>query len=291
MKKHRMMTGIAAVLAAAFVFCGCGSAGLTGFYENSEKYAVGDASIKDKVENIVIDWTSGEITFTENNADTVDITEELSGTSKEEMRMRWFLDGTTLYVRYSAPKIRLISFGTIRKDLTVALPKGLELEQLKIDATSAKITAKDIKARDLAVDITSGSVDLGCVSENVEIDATSGTVNAVCTADDIDIDATSGKVYLTQKGSSKRIGIEVTSGRIEASAESFERMDLDGTSSDIELTLPEDAGFTAEIDTTSGKFESDFAMKKKDDTYTAGDGSARIRIDVTSGDVYIKEAG
>ena len=290
MKKIKVIIVIAAALAAASAICGCGMVNFSQPYENSEKYTAGDASIKEKVENIVIDWTSGEISFTENGNDTVDVSEKISGTTKEEMRMRWFLDGTTLYIRYSAPKVKLMSFGNIKKDLTVALPEGTELEKLKVDATSAVISAKDIKARDLNIDITSGSIDLGCVSENVELESTSGTINAVCDAGEIEIEATSGKIYLTQKGAADRIEMDVTSGKIEASAEKFNKMDISATSADIILTLPKDAGFTAEVDTTSGKFESDFAMKKNDDTYTAGDGSAKIRIDVTSGDVNIKEA-
>ena len=55
------------------------------------------------------------------------------------------------------------------------------------------------------------------------------------------------------------------------------------------LKLPEISGFTLDLDARPSKLNSSLAMTKKgDDQYVFGDGSARLRIDTTSGDIRIE---
>lgn len=59
------------------------------------------------------------------------------------------------------------------------------------------------------------------------------------------------------------------------------------SSGKVTINLPENPNFTANINTTSGGFASDFALKKDGNNYVCGDGSADIDMETTSGDVAI----
>ena len=52
--------------------------------------------------------------------------------------------------------------------------------------------------------------------------------------------------------------------------------------------LPEDADFTASVHSTSGDFESGFALRRDGGCYICGSGRADVRIETTSGDASIR---
>ena len=58
----------------------------------------------------------------------------------------------------------------------------------------------------------------------------------------------------------------------------------------LEITLPEDAGFTLSIDAMSDDFESDFETTMRNGNYVCGDGRCRINVNALSGDVVIHKA-
>ena len=287
MKKYKAVISftLAAVLAAGL--CGCSDGGKAQTSAEDNKYSLGNASIEDKVESVSIDWADGDIEFVLHDGNTVDISEEFSSEAGEDMQMRWKLDGTTLCIKYGEPGFTLVSAGGPEKHLTVALPEKLVLDELVIDAASTDIKGQDMKAGAVEADITSGSLDMSLSADKLDIEATSGTVKTVCEAKDIRITSTSGSIYLTQKGAADSIYFDVTSGDIEAELEKFGNLDISGTSSDVKLILPEKADFTAKVDTTSGKFKSDIPVKMEKDAYVAGNGSSKINVSVTSGDVNI----
>ena len=286
MKKTKGIACIAlsAVLGAGL--CGCGRSGNGADNEAKSGFSAGDASISDKVENIRIDWTDGEVIFTHHDGKTVDISEEMPENADEGSRMCWRMEGTTLYIKYKDPAFTLVDLGG-EKRLTVDLPEDLVLEELEVDSAAADIRGQDIKAGKIMADVTSGDMDLGCEAGKLELISTSGEIKTGCTAGDILITSTSGGVELVQKGEANNVSICVTSGDINADMEKFSILDIAGTSSEVKLALPEDSGFTAKIETTGGEFTSGIPVKMDGDSYIAGDGASKINVSVTSGDVNI----
>ena len=61
-------------------------------------------------------------------------------------------------------------------------------------------------------------------------------------------------------------------------------------SGDLDLTLPENSGFTLSLDALSGNFRSTFPTTAQGNTYVCGDGSCRITVSALSGDVTINKA-
>ena len=66
-------------------------------------------------------------------------------------------------------------------------------------------------------------------------------------------------------------------------------IEAETVSGEIILYLPEDTGFTAELDSVSGEFKCDFEVSEKKDRYQSGDSSNYYEFDTVSGDVRIKK--
>ena len=110
-------------------------------------------------------------------------------------------------------------------------------------------------------------------------------------AGDLSANTASGKVEI--RGTSfGDLSVDSASGDVQISViETLSECSIDTASGEVTLFLPEKMGFTAEIETGIGGFESDLALRQKGETYIAGDGKAKIEIDTASGDIFVKKAG
>ena len=127
-----------------------------------------------------------------------------------------------------------------------------ESESLQAGSTSGKIRITAETVKNLSVKSTSGVQDISTQqSDSVSAASTSGdeTLHLKTVPASVDVSATSGKVS---------------------------------------LFVPKNADFKAEVDMTSGSFDSDISLKKDGKQYTAGSGKNQMKIDTTSGNVAIK---
>ena len=67
------------------------------------------------------------------------------------------------------------------------------------------------------------------------------------------------------------------------------RMDADMASGDLLLTLPENCGFSVNLEALSGDFTSEFPTNTKDGKYIHGDGSRAIQVSAMSGNIVINK--
>lgn len=102
MKKIRAFAILAALLMGAlWSLTGC--TGLrASAYENPERYTVGDAVLTDGIDRIEIEWASGSVRVIPHDGDGVRLSEVAKEGLPEELRMRWWLDGRTLRIRFAA---------------------------------------------------------------------------------------------------------------------------------------------------------------------------------------------
>ena len=323
---NKIFKGLAVVLALAVIgSVMLNVTGLFGFSVGlAEKYHIGDAEITQPVKNLDIDWTSGKINIAYHSGNTVLLSEKANKTLRDSERMRWQLDGDTLKIEYETPGFHLFSFHT--KELTVTLPESVSLEDVRIHATSGevnipalqaeeltlKVTSGDIQARvnarkitgkltsgrmelqameeakEISLDATSGDIVLEAAgAEKIRIDITSGSIRAaVNKAGEIKIGSTSGDVQAVI-GEAKKADISCTSGKITVDIARWEKLDVHATSGDIKAMLAAEPGFTARIDTTSGKVESKLAMAQNGKDYICGDGSAQVKLHTTSANIIV----
>ena len=240
------------------------------------------------------------------------------------MQMRWWLDGDTLRVHYAKAGFRLK--GNQQKELTVVLPEGMSFSEVNISATSGDLSIPSLQAERMTLATTSGDISAdgeaskisaGATSGNIELKingkskeisagTTSGSVaieagtveelNATCTsgririaaeqADQVETGTISGSINLKITDAGK-IKAGSTSGDITANLEKADSVKVNTTSGAVSVSLPEDPGFTAYLETVSGAIRYDIPLTKQGSSYICGDGSVKVEIGTTSGNITL----
>ena len=225
--------------------------------------------ISDDIQEIEIDWVSGNIRLVPANVTSIEVSESTVDDAKYAMICKQ--EGGTLKIEYckntTLTDLKNLKFS---KDLTILVPMNWSGRALQVDAASAKLSVQDLTIQEVEVDAASGE----CQFKN-------------CTVDTLDIDTASGDISFN--GSLNRLDCDSASAGVQAVLDNVPyEIDMDTASGSVELVLPKDAGFAVKMDTMSGKFDSDFPYSTKNGVYLSGDGACRINISSMSGGVTIR---
>ncbi len=316
----------AAVLAVwAFGWLG-GNLGIGTHYANAQAYTAGGTTLTDLPRSLEIDWLDGRVRIAWHAEQTVEIRETSRKPIPGNLEVRWWMDGETLRIRYAQSGASTF-MKDLDKELTVTLPEGLALQNVRISGTSADVDIPSLTADSLRLDSTSGDIRFTAAAGQAAVDTTSGGVQGTVTgASKIGISTTSGGIGLVQNGRTDSISlhstsggvalqmedagdavVSTTSGGIAVQADSVDRLRLtttsggaavqlaafrdlaiDCTSGDVTAALPAEPGFSGKISTTSGSVTCDLPLSCDGNTYSCGDGSGKISINTTSGNVRIR---
>ncbi len=224
-----------------------------------------DSSTLDK---LTIDWVSGTITIRPGDTDT--ITYEETGVSDSKYRMVVKEKDRTLHLEFCKDGLHL-GWPDLNKDLTVTVPRDWVCRELEIDAASATVDLQDLTVRELDLNTASGRCRVdNCDVGEMDVDTASGDVDFSGTLGSFDCDSASAKITLVLDNVPDHIDVDTASG-------------------DVDLTLPADAGFTAQVDGMSTRFNSEFSTTTRNERYVCGDGKCEINVDAMSADVTIRK--
>lgn len=224
------------------------------------------------IRDICVDWAAGTITVTPGDVEEITFTE--SALSDSKYQMVWSQSGSKLNIQFCRDAV---SFGvhlgeSIKKDLVITVPRDWHGDSLEVNAASARLYAQDLTLREVELDTASGKCQFeNCAVGSLDIDTASGDVDFTGSLTELDCDAASA--------SFRGVLSNVPS-----------RMSMDSMSGDLDITLPEDAGFTVDMDAMSSKFSSDFPTTSKNGSHICGDGRCRISVSAMSGDVLIRKS-
>ncbi len=228
-----------------------------------------DASI---VKEIHIDWASGSIVVQPGDTTEITFSETYSGGNYQPMS--WKQVGEELTIQHSPSSVNFFGFGVnidSGKDLVITVPRDWNCRELELDVASANVEIKDMTIAELSFDGASGTCNMeNCAVTELDIDTASGDVIFSGTLNTLDFDGAS-------------------SSFIAVLSNTPASLDMDAASGDLDITLPEDCGFTAEIDALSGDFVSDFPTITRNGCHIYGDGRCRITVDGMSGDVTVRK--
>lgn len=146
-------------------------------YADSDKYTVGNADITNEVNSLDISWITGNIKFEEHDGNSIIVTESESDELSDDEKLHWWVNNDKLYIKYCASG--RIKFKSLRKNLTIKVPKNSKYTKVNFKTVSSSVDAKNINSDDIDVENVSGSV----LFENI-------------TCNDIDIDSVSGKITI-----------------------------------------------------------------------------------------------
>lgn len=221
---------------------------------------------------LVIQWAAGDIRVVPKaGIDVIEVSESSSG-SKFSLHCK--TSGRKLTIQYSKDSIFDfgIHFGTVEsKDLYVFVPENWICDELRFEVAAADVDVQNMTIHAL------------------DFDGASGTCNfADCIVGDLDIDTASGDVTFT--GELEVLDFDAATASFRGTLSNCPReIDMDSMSGDLDLTLPEDCGFTLNMDGLSSNFRCEFEYAQRGDgIYVSGDGSCRIDVDGVSSDVYIR---
>lgn len=299
MNRKRILPALLCLLAV--LLCGCG---VQGTYANADRYTAGDARITGAVDSLDIHWIDGSVKILYDEDNAVRLEETASRKLSADEKLHWWLDGTTLRVQYAASGSRFAF--SMKKQLIVYLPAGTVLKDASVSATSGSIHANPLHAAQIRLKTTSGSIESYSGASSILAESTSGSIALTAAANQVTLNATSGNIHAviehaeelkinTTSGAvqadareARDVRIHSTSGRVVLNQQTMpETIQLASTSGGAALAVPGDAGFTAEISTTSGRVDMALPAKKTGNRYVCGDGSAQVSIHSTSGNVSV----
>ncbi len=253
-------------------------------------YSRGNAEFDlESVDSIEIDWLSGNINIIEGKGDKIKIEESSNSNIPQDKTMKYVLDGSKLKI--SAGSIsNFINFFTpgLSKNLTVSLPKDKCLDELEISCASSDVSVNGVDITELSADSASGKVEIiDVVGSKAEISTASGEITVDSEFDIIDSESVSGNTTITSQCT--KLDSSSVSGEINADlTDEIDNIDMESVSGNINITLPEKiGGFTADYDTVSGDFSTDFSVKTIGNSHISGDGSAEFDFETVSGDIKI----
>ncbi len=228
------------------------------------------ASIRD----MEIEWAAGSIIIRPTDIQQIYIHEDT--TAKNYEQMVWKVREGKVSIQFAENmKISLgagLNWGDFSKDLIIEVPADWKCDSLEVDAAIASLEVSNLTIREMEFDGASGT----CFFDN-------------CTVEKLDVNTASGDVRFA--GCLQQLDCDAASANIRLELNNVPRsMDLDTASGDLDVTLPEDAGFTVTMDALSSDFTSDFETTSRNGSYVAGNGRCRIDVDAMSGDVIIRKA-
>ena len=223
-----------------------------------------------EIDRLKIDWAAGKIVIVPVEGKNISVTEELLGTDKTMVLKK---DGSTLYVQYCEGAIGL-SFGSgssLKKNLYVCVPQDWDCKELEIDAASATVQLENLTIEELASSTASGTHTFtNCQVEKLKMETVSGNLDFNGSLDKLDFNGVSAQANLVLSNQPKSIQLESVSG-------------------DLNLTLPEDCGFTLDKYSLSGRVSSELETTEKDGKIVHGDGSCEIEVEGVSSSVHIRK--
>lgn len=222
------------------------------------------------VTHIEIDWVAGTVTIQPGDTDRIQLSESGRFDTTDAMVYRQY--GKELTIEYSKQDVYVGFYSAPVKDLTITVPRDWEGISISLDTASADLHMTGITVREVELDSASGTaVFENCTIEELDLDTASGDLNYTGTLNTLECDAASANVHAVFSNAPRSVNVDAMSGN-------------------VDITLPENCGFAAQVETLSGDFHSDFdCTHNKNGGYVHGSGDCRIDISAASGNVHIRK--
>ena len=231
-----------------------------------------------EIKSIEINWVDGSVNVLLTNDKSVSISED-GGDSDDKLCWKLGEDGT-LHIEPTKRTFNLFALGSQKKDLTLKLPKSLNLDKLRISTVSAPVKTESESGASPELDI-----------RKLEVETTSGDVQLLFgSCDSADVTTASGRQEITG-GSLREAELGCVSGEISVSAELGKNLDVETVSGAVKINAVGAKGFTVSFDSVSGKLNTDLEGKFDDDEFIFGDGSVDIEVKTVSGSTEITANG
>ncbi|MGN1328537.1 MAG: DUF4097 family beta strand repeat-containing protein [Eubacterium sp.] len=207
-----VVAGIAII--CTFAWLSGGSINIHGIFDNdsqsTESYVEGPYDVATEgIENIDIEWVSGNVDVQYYDGDTIYI-EESAKSDKNPMTYK--VDNKTLYIDEFADNVSTAFSSKLKKDLTVKIPSEFKTNEFTLDIVSANLTISNLNTRDFELNAVSGNshIYFATQPQDIEMDTVSGDIQLVFPSDitgySISNESVSGSVNTNDFGNTLNYG-------------------------------------------------------------------------------------
>lgn len=271
MKKRKIFAILAVACTSSMLLSSCMITDSLS-YENADKYTAGGGSVEGVVADIEIDWIDGNVEIAYGDVGSVTFSESAKETLSKEYTLHYWLENTTLHIKYGEARKFISANNYPEKDLKITLPKDLALGELNIQAVDTNVKIDNITVDDVEIETVDGAVNAYLVGATREISVETVEGDITLNANEIthfDIETVGANVYVESVSAPK-------SGSFESVGGSLTLALYDGVE-----------GFIFEVDGLGGNFTSDFETSKQGDQYKYGNGACRYEAETVGGDVTL----
>lgn len=147
-------------------------------YDHPERFSVGDATLRQPISSISVDWLFGDIEILYTDDSVVRIHEDIQEgflPLTDSLRMRYYVDEEgELEIQYCGQgKYRYGDLKNIRKHLVVKVPRSTVLDDIDIDGVETGVVIWQVLSRELTVDGVKVSVNAdypNALPDEIDID-------------------------------------------------------------------------------------------------------------------------
>ncbi len=148
-----------------------------------ERYTAGGGSVlAADISEIDIGWVDGSVEIIESaDVDQITFSETANRQLEEEYQMQYAVNNGRLTIRFSQEYVGWSLFNNwfVDKHLTVEIPAGKEFSRLRIDTTSAPLSAGGLLADDIVLSTVSGEIRLeSSICDELRLNGVSGALRA-----------------------------------------------------------------------------------------------------------------
>lgn len=263
--KKLVLIGLLIIVFTAFLLVAC--VNVVNSYPNADKYLIGEGDISTEINDIDIDWISGNVIIEPYEGDSIKIVETASRKLTKDEEVRYFVDGTTLRIKFCKSGHRIL--GVLNKIVTLKVPADVYYSSIKTETVSANIDANALKANRVIFETVSGKVKISC--------------NDVQT---ISAKTVSGGMEITSN-SLETVAASSTSGKINITTKDASRIDASTVSGSVKLNIPFVLGYSLGFSTISGSLHNNTETTKDGNSYVSGNGFTKISVSTVSGSLTI----
>lgn len=297
--------------------------------DRSRFIVIKEQVINDNISDITIDWISGYVTVHKSENDEIKIVQKALDIFPKEELFSYSVNRGKLNIkdeRQDKPKKGITIINEKQTDLEVYIPEK-EYNSININGVSSDITAENLKAKKVIFNTISGDINFSGIFSNINLTSVSGDIKSDnLRADKLSINTTSGDMNLSGEftdvdiitisgdvkssslnaekaslsstsgdisisGKLTELDINTVSGNVEVrSSNMLKRIDSHSVSGDVTITIPENDGFTVNINKSSDRLKSDFALTKNEDNkYVYRNGTAKFTVSTVNGYFKINE--
>ena len=208
------------------------------------------------------------------------------------------IEGSKVYIESSSGRITIENLQA-SAEMEVSASSGritgrrIAGNQVVFNSSSADISLEVLEAGNADIKVSSGDVQLNKVTaETLEIKLSSGDLEIMTLDSNRTEISTSGKTLI--KSGRGEIILEGSSGDVDITLSALDApLNLDISSGDITIALPEGSAFDALLDTSSGRIRSEFPvlgdLTADDDELngTINGGGVPVTLQTSSGDIKL----